>query len=185
MKKVAEGFGTALLVLVMVSAVLTFLAPHFGWSVDAVFSGSMEPELKVGGVVVTRPVEAAEIKVGDILTFYPPLSEQLTSHRVIEIKEGSELSFQTKGDANEDPDPFIVPAQNVVGKICFHIPYLGYFSQAVKTRLGFLLALGIPALIIIIMELKNIWQALTEEETEKKYRIKGPEDEFKVKRSLH
>jgi signal peptidase len=147
--------------------------------VDAVFSSSMEPELKVGSVMVTRPVETEEIKMGDIITFHPPLSEQLTSHRVIEIKEGSELHFQTKGDANEDPDPFIVPAQNVVGKICFHIPYLGYFSRALKTRLGFLLALGIPALIIIVMELRNIWQALTEEEIEKKYRIRGPEDELR------
>ena len=177
MKKRAENFGTALLILLMVAAVLTFLAPRFGWGVDTVLSGSMEPELKVGGVVVTRPVEPEEIKVGDILTFYSPLGEQLTSHRVIEIKEGSQLHFQTKGDANEAPDPFVVPAQNVVGKICFHIPYFGYFSQAVKTRLGFLLALGIPALIIIVMELRNIWQAMTVDEVEKKYRIRGPEDE--------
>lgn len=178
MKKAAQGFGTALLVLLLVAAVLTFLAPRFGWRVDTVFSGSMEPELKVGGVVVTRPVEPEEIKVGDILTFYSPLGEQLTSHRVIAVEQGSSLHFSTKGDANEAPDPFVVPAQNVVGKICFHMPYLGYFSQAVKTRLGFLLALGIPALIIIAMELRNIWQAMTVDEVEKKYRIRGPEDEI-------
>lgn len=183
MKKAAENFGTALLVLLMLAAVFTFLAPHFGWRVDAVFSGSMEPELKVGGLVVTRPAEAEEIKVGDIITFHCPLADELNSHRVIEIKEGSQLQFQTKGDANEDPDPFIVPAQNVVGKICFHIPYVGYVSQLVKTRLGFLLTLCLPALIIIVMEMRNIWQALSGEgEVEKNYRIRGPEDEFKIKR---
>jgi signal peptidase I, archaeal type len=165
----------------MLAAVFTFLAPRFSWRVDAVFSGSMEPELKVGGVVITRPVDTEELKVEDIIAFYSPVNEQLTSHRVIEIKQGSQLQFQTKGDANEDPDPFIVPANNVVGKICFHIPYLGYCSQAVKTRLGFLLALGIPALIIIVMELKNIWGALSEGDIEKKYRIKGPEDELAIK----
>ena len=62
MKKAAENFGFAVIILLMTAAVLTFLAPRFGWSVDAVFSGSMEPELKVGAVVITRPVEAEEIK---------------------------------------------------------------------------------------------------------------------------
>jgi len=183
MKKAAENFGLAVIILLMTAAVLTFLAPRLGWSADAVFSGSMEPELKVGGVVITQPAEAEEIKVGDIITFHCPLADGLNSHRVIEIKEGSQLQFQTKGDANEDPDPFIVPSQNVVGKICFHIPYLGYVSQLVKTPLGFLLTLCLPALIIVVMELKNIWGALSEGDIEKKYRIRGPEDEFKIKRS--
>jgi len=178
MKKAAQGLGTALLVLLLVAAVLTFLAPRFGWRVDTVFSGSMEPELKVGGVVVTRPVEPEEIKVGDILTFYSPLGEQLTSHRVIAVEQGSSLHFSTKGDANEDADPFTLPPENVVGKVCFHLPLFGYVTQFVKTPLGFLLTLCLPGLIIIVMELRNIWQAMTVDEVEKKYRIRRPEDEI-------
>jgi len=178
MKKAAQGLGTALLVLLLVAAVFTFLAPRFGWRVDAVFSGSMEPELKVGGVVVTRPVEPEEIKVGDILTFYSPLGEQLTSHRVIAVEQGSPLHFSTKGDANEDADSFTLPPENVVGKVCFHLPLFGYVTQFVKTPLGFLLTLCLPGLIIIVMELRNIWQAMTVDEVEKKYRIRGPEDEI-------
>jgi len=171
MKKAAENFGFAVIILLMMAAVLTFLAPHFGWSVDAVFSGSMEPELKVGGVVITRPAEAEDIKVGDTITFYSPLSEKLTSHRVIAAEDGSSFHFRTKGDANEDADPFIVPAENVVGKVYFHIPYLGYVTQFVKTPLGLLLTLCLPGLIIIVMEMRNIWRVFTEEEIEKKYRI--------------
>lgn len=184
MGKAAENFCTALLVVLMLVAGLTVLAPRFGWSVDAVFSGSMEPELKVGGVVVTRPVAAEDITVGDAITFYSPLGEKLTSHRVIAVEDGSALSFRTKGDANEDADPFILPAENVVGKICFHILYFGYVTQFVKTPLGFLLTLCLPGLIIIVMETRNIWQALSGEgEVEKNYRIRGPEDEFKMQRS--
>jgi len=178
MKKAAENFGTALLVMLILAAVFTFLAPRFGWSVDAVFSGSMEPELQVGGVVVTRPVEAEAIRAGDIITFHSPLSEQLTSHRVIAVEQSSELSFQTKGDANEDADPFIVPAENVVGKVCLHIPYFGYATQFVKTPLGFILALCLPGLIIIVIEMRNIWHALTGDDVERQYRIRGPEDEI-------
>ena len=176
MKRVFENFGLAVIILLIAAAAFTFLAPHFGWSVDAVFSGSMEPELKVGAVVITRPVDAEEIKTGDILTFYSPLSEQLTSHRVIAVEQGSSLHFSTKGDANEDADPFTLPPENVVGKVCFHIPYLGYVAQFVKTPLGFLLTLCLPGLIIIVMELRNIWRAVTQEEIEKKYRLRRADE---------
>ena len=176
MKKAAENFGFVVIILLMTAAALTFLAPRFGWRVDTVFSGSMEPELKVGGVVLTRPVEPEEIKVGDILTFYSPLSEQLTSHRVIAADQGSSLHFSTKGDANEDADPFTLPPENVVGKVCFHIPYLGYVAQFVKTPLGFLLTLCLPGLIIIVMELRNIWRVLTQEDIERKYRMRRADE---------
>jgi signal peptidase len=156
----------------MTAAVFTFLAPRFGWRVDTVYSSSMEPELKVGGVVVTRPVEAEEISIGDIITFHSPLNEKMTTHRVIAVKEGSLLYFQTKGDANEEPDPFVITAQNMVGKVCFHIPYLGYASHFIKTPLGLVLTLCLPGLVIIAMELRNIWQVLTEQEIERKYRIR-------------
>ncbi|GAI42326.1 unnamed protein product [marine sediment metagenome] len=172
MKKAAENFGLAVIILLMTVAVLTFLAPHFGWRVDTVFSGSMEPELKVGGVAVTRPVEAGDIKVGDIIAFHSPLSEKVTSHRVIAVDDDSSSHFQTKGDANEDADPFVVPAQNVVGKVCLHIPYFGYATQFVKTPLGFLLTLCLPGLIIMGMEMRNIWLVLTEEQIGRKCRIR-------------
>jgi len=178
MKKAIRNFGFAVIILLIAAAAFTFLAPRFGWSVDTVFSGSMEPQLKVGGVVVTRPVAAEEIKVGDIITFHPSMNEQLTSHRVIAVDDGSSSHFLTKGDANEDADPFVVPAQNVVGKVCFHIPYFGYATQFIKTPLGLLLTLCLPGLIIIIMEMRNIWRVLTEDEIERKYRIRGPEDEM-------
>jgi signal peptidase len=167
MKKAVGIFGLAVIILLMAAAVLTFLAPHFGWRVDTVFSGSMEPELKVGGVVVTRPVEAEDIKVGDIITFHSPLNEELISHRVIAVGDEASLHFQTKGDVNEDADPFVVPAQNVVGKVCLHIPYFGYVTQFVKTPLGLLLTLCLPGLVIIVMEMRNIWRALNAEQVEK------------------
>ncbi len=176
MKKTAENFGSVVIILLMTAAALTFLAPRFGWSVDAIVSGSMEPELKVGAVVITRPVDAEEIRVGDIITFYSPLSEKMTSHRVIATEGGSPFHFQTKGDANEDADPFSVPAENVVGEVCFHIPYLGYVAQFVKTPLGFLLTLCLPGLIIIVMELRNTWHTLTGDEIEREYRIKRADE---------
>jgi signal peptidase len=172
MKKVVKFFGFSLVILLIAAAVFTYMAPYFGWRVDAVMSGSMEPELKVGGLVITRPVESKDIKVGNIITFYCPLNKEMTSHRVLSIENGTLSYFRTIGDANKKPDAFIVPVQNVVGKVCFHIPYLGYVTQFIKTRLGILLILGIPGLIIIAIEIKNIWRALRDEQVERKYRIR-------------
>jgi signal peptidase len=170
MKKAAQYFALALLILLGGIAVLTFLAPRFGWRTDAVMSGSMEPRLKVGGLAVTRPVEPEEVKVGDTILFHSPLGGTLTSHRVIAILQTSSLHFRTKGDANEDADPFIVPAENVVGRVWLHIPYFGYVAQFVKSRLGLLLTLYLPGLIIVILEAISIWHVLDEQEIEKKGR---------------
>jgi len=158
MRKAAKSFGFALIILLIAVAAFTFLAPRFGWRVDAVLSGSMEPALKVGGVVITRPAEADEISVGDIITFYYPETKKLTSHRLVAIQGGSSMYFQTRGDANEDIDAAAVPVENVVGKVCFHIPYLGYVTQFVKTRLGLILTLFLPGLIVILLEIRSIWR---------------------------
>jgi signal peptidase len=100
------------------------------------------------------------------------MSGQLTSHRVIAVADGLPFHFQTKGDANENADPFMVPAENVTGKVCLHIPYFGYAIQFIKTPLGILLTLCLPGLVIIAMEMRNIWRVITEERIERKYRIR-------------
>jgi len=168
MKKVAEYLGLAIAVLLMVAAVFTYVGPHFGLRVDAVLSGSMEPELKVGSLVVTRSVEPETIAVGDIITFRPTtVGENLITHRVIGIGQSSSLYFETKGDANEDPDPFTVPARNLVGKISFHASYWGYATEFLKTPLGFLFAVVIPGSILIALYIISIWRALTRNSKQK------------------
>ncbi|MFC2044884.1 signal peptidase I [Chloroflexota bacterium] len=161
MKKVAWYLVLTVVILLMTVAVFIYVAPHIGWQVNAVLSGSMEPELKVGSLVVTCPVEPETIVVGDIIIFRPTtVGENLIAHRVVGIGRGSSLYFETKGDANNKPDPFTVPARNLVGKICFHAPYWGYFTEFLKTPFGFMFAVVIPGIIIIIMYVISVWWAL-------------------------
>lgn len=168
MKKAAEYLGFALVVLLMAAAVFTYLSPHFGWRVDAVLSGSMEPRLQVGSLVVTRPVAPEAIVLGDIITFRPStVGENLITHRVIGIGRSSSLHFETKGDANDSPDPFTVPARNLVGKVCFYTPYWGYVTEFLKTPFGFLFAIVIPGLTIIAVYITNVWRALTTDKKER------------------
>lgn len=161
MRKAAWYLAFTTAVLLMIVAVSIYLAPHLGWRVDAVLSGSMEPEVKVGSLVVTRPVEPETIVVGDIITFRPvSVGENLITHRVIGIGQSSSLYFETKGDANDMPDPFTVPAQNLVGKVCFHAPYWGYFTEFLKTPFGFIFAVVIPGIVIITSYILSLLRAL-------------------------
>ena len=122
---------------------------------EPVYTGSMEPAIPVGSVVVIKPVDPESLEEGDIVCF--ELSGPSITHRIINItSEG----FVTKGDANEDPDTWIVKKENVIGKAIFTIPYLGYLVHFVRTPLGFILLIVLPASLIIIMEIRNIMKEL-------------------------
>ena len=159
MKKASCYSILTIMVLLMVVAVFTYVAPHIGWRVNAVLSGSMEPALKVGSLVVTHPVEPKKVEVGDMIAFNPvSVGENMITHRVIGVAMNSPIHFATKGDANDKPDPFTVPEQNLVGKVCLHIPSLGYFTQFLKTPTGFILSIVVPGIVVFIMYLVNVWR---------------------------
>ena len=130
---------------------------------EPVYTGSMEPAIPVGGIVVIKPVDPETLKIGDIICFQ--LSESATTtvtHRIINItSEG----FVTKGDANEDPDQWIVKKENVVGKVIATIPLIGYLGYFVKTPIGFILLIAIPATLLIIMEIRNIIKEFRKQKT--------------------
>jgi signal peptidase len=169
--KAVEYVGIVLVVLLMTMVVLAMLAPHFGWRADTVLSGSMEPALPVGCVEVTRPVKPEDIKVGDIITFRSPTNGKLLSHRVAAVEERESYQFRTKGDANEDVDPSLVPAENVVGRVCFKVPHLGYVVEYLKSPLGFIL-LGLVGMALIVAEISTMlevrWKESSQADTKAK-----------------
>jgi signal peptidase I len=153
--RVAEYVGIVVVVLLMTMVVLALLAPHFGWRADTVLSGSMEPALPVGCVQVTRPVKPQNIEVGDIITFRSPSNLKLMSHRVVAVEEDESYGFRTKGDANEDPDPYLIPSENVIGRVCYRIAGMGYVVEYLKSPLGFIL-LGLVGIALIVAEISTM-----------------------------
>ncbi len=141
----------------MVASFTVYILPHFGWRTDNLSSGSMEPELKSGDLVVTRPVAPEAVEVGDIIAFYSSdAHENLVSHRVVSIERNPSISFITKGDAYMTSDPFIVPARNLVGRVCFNVSLLGYAVAFMKTTPGLLVTLVVPGLAIITVCLNSL-----------------------------
>lgn len=146
---------TILVVVVLTAATLFFLPSILGINLAIVYSGSMEPVMPVGALAVMEPVDPSEIKVGDIIAFNPVHDpDTIVSHRVIEVlDDGPSLEFHTKGDANEEPDLFGVPAANVLARVNFNISYVGnaftHMGQYTRSRLGFVLLICLPTLVLI------------------------------------
>lgn len=152
---------SAVVALALVGIILFFVVPRvLHWDVQVVMSGSMEPAMPVGSVVLVRPVDAEAVAVGDIITFRRQGSPDLVTHRVVEVVHGDSLSFRTRGDANEEPDTSLVPADALRGRVWVTIPYLGYVAQHARQPWGFLLLVGLPGGLIIAGELFRIFTTL-------------------------
>lgn len=114
-------------------------------------SGSMEPAIKTGSVVITK--SKSKYEIGDVITFsLNGKSKEHITHRIINVSD----TFQTKGDANEEPDLWQIQPEQIVGKSIITVPYLGYFADFVKTPKGFVMLIIIPTSIVIYEELKSI-----------------------------
>ncbi|NJE76765.1 signal peptidase I [Thermococcus sp. ES12] len=150
------------LVLLILVVPAIVLLPSLGrLDLLVVLSGSMSPLFNPGDMVVIEKIEPSAVTVGDVIAFHPPNAKDektLVTHRVVEvIHNGSRTYFQTKGDNNEDRDPYLVPLENVVGKAVFSLPYLGYLTRHNPNRtvkfLTYVFLIVLPGLIVLYSEL--------------------------------
>lgn len=162
MKKLSNWVGNIILILTVLLLLFVLLVPLvFSGRVAVVLSASMEPTMPMGALAITMPVTAEEVKVGDIIAFAPPWDPDVTvSHRVVEIIPGEETSFRTKGDANEDDDPWFMPAEYVTGRVVFDIPYLGYVANSalryVRTWWGLAFLVVLPSMLLIGITIRDV-----------------------------
>ncbi len=147
-----------LLFIVIIAALLIVsVFPITGnYKLMIVQSGSMTPAIKQGSVVIVKP--AADYKIGDVITFGPySKTKAPMTHRIYEIKVvDNNPVYITKGDANNAPDTREVQKRDVLGKVLFSLPYVGFAVEAAKKPLGFTLIIIVPAAIIIFDEIKKI-----------------------------
>ena len=153
----------------ILAVAFVMVAVQYGWEFDAVLSGSMEPELAVGGLVVIKPVDAQLVETGDVISFKLPDIDTPICHRVIDIQEmaGGRL-FQTKGDANEEPDISLIPAESVSGKEVFYLPYVGNLarlSQLGRERVSLIGGKSVPVAVVVIIPLGLAFIGLTLKDT--------------------
>ena len=120
----------------------------FGIKPFIIMTGSMEPNLNVGDMIITKKVSSQdEIQIGDVVTYSLENGRDTVTHRVTDIvyEDGQKL-YQTKGDNNNSPDSDLVKFENIIGKKFYNIPGLGMKISYIFTETGII----IMALIILI-----------------------------------
>ena len=162
-KKIGQWLANIILVIIFligIFIVVTFLPIKNNYKIFAVKSGSMEPKIKIGSLIVIQPQE--NYQVGDIVSFHSEFlktDKDVITHRIDKITEQNGLKlYSTKGDANQSADLKQTPKDQIIGKYRFKIPFLGYILSFIKTATGLILIIIIPGTIIIYEELKKIRQ---------------------------
>lgn len=130
-------------------------------SLYTIVSPSMEPTIMVYDVIIDTKVKSDnELKIGDIITFYSNTIDTggyTVTHRIVDIyKNNGIVYYTTKGDNNMDNDAGLITIDNVVGKCKFIIPSIGKMQMFITSRAGWALIILIPALGIILMDIKKL-----------------------------
>jgi signal peptidase I len=164
----------SVLVLALATAIVLGLAaitigPRiFPYQALVVRSGSMAPTIPTGSIVFYRPIAATRVKKGDVIVFNEPgQTNTKVTHRVYAVENGSSGKFfVTKGDANGAPDPWHVPAVGKGWKAVAHVPYVGYILFDIQSTYGRLLLLLVPAALLGLITLWEIWEGRGKRSTE-------------------
>jgi signal peptidase I len=148
----------AIVALVLAAAVPVV----FGGRTFTVMSGSMEPNVSTGDMVLTVPIAPGEAASGDIVTFTDPSPSghgRLLTHRVARsARRGETYSFVTKGDANTNVERWTVPADGRIGRVVMRIPKLGYAMAISRKPAARVALVALPALLLAGFALAAIWR---------------------------
>ena len=134
-------------------------SPLFG--VYVIISPSMVPNINVYDAVVTMRVPTEKIEMYDVITF---LSKDIDTHgtpithRVVGIveTEDGKIGYRTKGDNNNTEDNALIMEDEVIGKVLFRIPMIGYVRTFITSRIGWLLIVVLPCVGIIIYDIGKL-----------------------------
>ena len=109
----------AFIVLIALLLIVSVFPITGNYKLMIVQSGSMEPAIKMGSIVMVKPMD--DYKIGEVITFGPyTRTKAPTTHRIYDIKvTGGTPSYITKGDANDAPDTREITKRDILGKVLF------------------------------------------------------------------
>lgn len=142
--------------IIVIFVLISSKTPVFGLRSYVVLTGSMQPAIPAGSVIVVEKQSAYHS--GDIITFKNTSME--VTHRIISIKHsGNSAVYETRGDANQSPDKVPVYERAIAGKVILHTPYIGTLIIFLKTFSGLTFFIIVPGVVFILIEL---WAIKTE-----------------------
>lgn len=168
--KIFNKIGNILEVLLVVFAVLLCLIvlsqrlfsgnkSFFGYRMFNIITSSMQPELKVGDIILVKEIDYDKIKIGDNITYKGMSNEvngKIITHKVKNIiDENGKKIFYTKGINTETVDPAVYEEQ-IYGVVQYKFVVLSFLHSIITTTPGFIFLIVVPLLYILIMEIRNM-----------------------------
>ena len=118
-----------------------------------VLTDSMYPEIKSGDIIICKEIDAEDVEVGDVISFYDPAGNgtSVVTHEVIEkIEENGQLSFRTKGINNNTEDKVLVPANKVIAEYTgVRIPFAGNIAIFMQSTAGLIVCVIVPIVLFV------------------------------------
>lgn len=173
-KKIFSRVMSAISVLIFLFGLVVFVSvlnatagkvpSVFGFSVLQVSTGSMEPEIETGSVIVVKRTDIESLKKGDVISFYSTdknIDGKVNTHRIekIEYTVGTtrEPIFTTKGDANALVDNEKVYSANVIGKVVYDLGTVsGSFISVFQNPNVIFFVIVLPLIFITFGEAINL-----------------------------
>lgn len=159
-RKVFNWIGNLILVSSFALLLFVLVVPYkFDLSFHKVIGTSMEPSIRLGEVVALREIDPRKVDVGAVIGFRAPGVDTPVVHRVVKIvldEEGRRVGFITKGDNVEDEDPWVVAPEDVLGIVVFHIPFVGFWEELLRTPIGFGLFILLPGIGLITLQVRDM-----------------------------
>lgn len=175
--KILKIISTVFLSLAVILAILMAGLRIFGLQIYTVLSPSMEPNFQTGSLIYVKEVDTADLKERDVITFRLTGSTTAT-HRIIEIipdqDDPKAICFRTKGDNNKDADRAPVKSEDVLGKVIFTIPLLGYLAVYIQNPPGIYVAACFALALILLVLLSDMLGDNNKKDKEKQITLSEP-----------
>lgn len=136
----------------------------FGYQMYFIRTGSMEPYLEPGDIIISKKYNGGELSCGDVITYHGEVgsSEELITHRVIEVNGESVI---TQGDANNASDAPIT--KNEIEAVMVHkTVVIDKIYGVISTTWGFWLLIFTPIALLIISEIVSLIKELKKDKEE-------------------
>ena len=137
-----------------------------GYSTVSVLTNSMQRKIPQGSFVLIKHVDPDALQAGDDITYMHNATTSVT-HEIVTIYENynktGQRGFQTKGVENPEPDKNIVPANDVVGKVVWHVSTAGAVLQFVaRNVLLIMVSLVVIGVLLYLLYINFRWMFRTD-----------------------
>lgn len=176
--KLISGGVTAILIIAITISLFTFVqvtnngyVSFFGYSLFRVVTGSMEPNIHVGALLLTKDDSIDTVEINDIVSFFSKeayMKGSIITHRVVDVEKNvvGQVLLTTRGDANSSTDVHRVDEENFIGKVVWVSDEENIFAKLIcflSNGVGFFSCIAIPAILTSVSIFKRCVNEITQD----------------------